>query len=475
MDKIKVFFEKNTNFLYTLVVFSIFICFTAKWAFLSGRLGWEDESHFWIIIKNCSVAQIFELMKVEGHMMLWYLVVKPFTFLPYPYPMQIINWLFCLCAMIVLWKKAPFNYFIKTLIVFSPVFFQLYSVHARCYSISCFFLFLICALYKERLEKPYLFFLLLFLAANTHIQTLFASSAIGILFLYDLFKEKRYKELKIITTLTLCTGVMFLFQFLGVSKPDYENVVQDIVNSTNMVGMFFGLVPIENDNILLSKILASRLFVAIMTLVFATRFRAFFVYAFIYFTANLFFNFVYLPRYWHIAFFFVYFIVAYWIFLEEKPEQKYSKNFEYFVYAFLLILLQVQVELPHDKDFLYNVITNDQKLQNSKIFTDIWPITVSISLPKLNENGIYIYDMNGRNLSSFEGLMTYYDEDKKKFKAKNIYKYTDKNKNNYLVTISGISANNEYQNINKKIYIKGTKNGYPYFIYQILPPTRGNK
>lgn len=234
--------------------------------------------------------------------------------------------------------------------------------------------------------------------------------------------------------MTLLTGIMFFFQFYGVSKPDYENVVQDIVNSTNMVGMFFGTVPIKYDNILLSKTILARCFVLIMTCVFATRARAFFVYLFLFFTAGIFFNTVYLPRYWHNAFFFVYFIVTYWVFLEEIPEQKISKRFGYLVYTLLLCLLPLQIELPHDSDFLYYSVMKNKELQKGKIFTNIWPITVSISLPQLNEKGIYVYDMHNRNLSSFEGLMTYYDEKAKKYKPEDIYKYCEKDKNNYLVT-----------------------------------------
>ena len=475
MQNIKTIFENKKYLILTITVFAFWIIFTAKLAFLSGRLRWEDESHFWVIVKNCSIAQIFELMKVEGHMMLWYLVVKPFTFLPYPYPMQVINWLFCLGAMIISWRKAPFNCFTKTLILISPVFLQLYPVHARCYSISCFFLFLACAFYKERLNKPYLYFFILFLAANTHIQTFFASTAIGLLFLYDLIKSKRYKETILISLMTILTGIMFIFQFYGVSKPDYENVVQDIVNSTNMVGIFIGSIQIENDWILLSKIISARIFVVVMTLIFATKARAFFVYIFIFFTSIIFFENVYLPRIWHIAFFLVYFVVCYWIFLEERTnlEQERYKNiikyFNKFVYILLLVqVISLEINLTHDRDFLYSTLIQHEELQQGKLFTDIWPITVSISLPQLNEKGIYIYDMNGRDLSSFEGLMTYYDEEKKKFKSKNIYNYIETDKNNYLITLYDISKNKKYKDIKKKLYLEGIKNGYNYFIYKIF-------
>ena len=466
--KFKNLVNNNFELLVSGFIFALFIVFSAKWAFLSGRLGWEDESHFWIITKNCTIAQIFDLMKVEGHMMLWYLVVKPFTNLPYPYPMQVLNWLFCLTAMIVMWKKAPFNYFIKILIVFCPIFFQIYSVHARCYSLGCLLLFLACAMYKERLNRPYFYFFILFLSANVHIQTLFAATAIGLVFLYDLINAKKIKEAVFITIMTTFTGIMLYLQFSNVTVPDYENYVASTVNATNMLAMFWNFIPIENDNILLSKIIAARIFVIIMTFVFVTRPRVFFIYLFIFLSSSVFFCTVYLPRFWHIAFYFVYFLVCYWLFIEEKPNEKIIKGFEKYVIILLCILIPLHTYLPHDNDFLYSVVMKHSELHNAKIFTNIWPITISIALPKLNEKGIRIYDMNGRDLSSYEGLLSYYSAEKKKYKPDNLNTYYAKDRDNYLVTLYPIKNNSKYfKKINRKLYIEGLRNGYRYFVYKI--------
>ena len=470
IDRIKQYINSHTGIIITICLFTFFVLYSGYLAFFSGRLGWEDESHFWIMVKNCSVSQIFDLMKVEGHMMLWYLVVMPFAKLnlPYPYPMQILNWLFCLGAIIILWTKAPFNKTIKSLIILCPLFTELYAVHARCYSIGIFFLFIACAMYKKRLEKPFLFFFILFLGANTSIPALFAATGIGILFLYDLYTNKKLKEAIFITLITILTGVMYFFQFKGVETPDYEIIVQTFVNSKNIVAMFLGSVPIKYDNILLSKIIASRIFILITTFYFAKKGRAFFAYLFIFGITTWFFTYIYLPRYWHCAFLYIDFIICYWLFMMEKPMADIEVKYTKYVLVTMMVCLAIQVELPHDHDFLSKTIYNHKYLTEAKLFTNTMPITMSTMLPKLNENNIYLYDMHGRNLSSYEGLVTYYNKEKKKYTIEDIQKNMDKTRKNYLITLEKINKkSNFYKKVCKKLAIQGYRYGYYYYIYEL--------
>ena len=67
--------------------------------------------------------------------------------------MIFINWFFCVFALVVMWKKAPFNIFEKSLITFGVPFLFLWGSVARCYSIGILFIFLALSIYKERFEK----------------------------------------------------------------------------------------------------------------------------------------------------------------------------------------------------------------------------------------------------------------------------------------------------------------------------------
>ena len=76
---------------------------------LLNRIPWSDEANSYIL-SRFSLSELFEITRMEGHTLLWYLIIKPFNNINwYPYPMLIINWLFMVFAMAIFWKKAPFN------------------------------------------------------------------------------------------------------------------------------------------------------------------------------------------------------------------------------------------------------------------------------------------------------------------------------------------------------------------------------
>jgi len=38
---------------------------------------WRDEAQVWCIVRNVNLSEIFQITKIEGHPMLWYLLVLP--------------------------------------------------------------------------------------------------------------------------------------------------------------------------------------------------------------------------------------------------------------------------------------------------------------------------------------------------------------------------------------------------------------
>ena len=141
------YFEKYGIILFAIVTLIITLTRTPYW----------DEAHSFDIA-SMKLNEIFQLTRIEGHTLIWYLLLKPFTNLNlYPYPMLLLNWFICLLAIIVLFKRAPFNPITKILIAFSVPFSLYFAPVARCYSIGILFLFLICSLYKQRFKKPYLY------------------------------------------------------------------------------------------------------------------------------------------------------------------------------------------------------------------------------------------------------------------------------------------------------------------------------
>ena len=216
-NKIDNYLSKYGFFIFAIITFLIILI----------RVPFWDETHAFEIAR-LKLSEILYLTRIEGHNALWYLILKPFSNLNlYPYSMLIINWFFGIGAIYVLWKKAPFSPIAKTLISFSVPFLQYYATVARCYSIGILFLFLICALYKDRFKKPILFALLIGLCANTSILAAIGVFFIGLLFLFDiLFEIKKQsfskKDLVYVILIFFITAILLIAQFIGNRAPDLE-------------------------------------------------------------------------------------------------------------------------------------------------------------------------------------------------------------------------------------------------------------
>ena len=111
-NKIENYLSKYCVFIFAIVTLFIILLHVPYW----------DETHAFYI-SRLKLSEIFAITRVEGHTMLWYLILKPFSSLKlYPYSMSIINWIFCVSAIWVLWKKSPFSVISKTFITFSVPF-----------------------------------------------------------------------------------------------------------------------------------------------------------------------------------------------------------------------------------------------------------------------------------------------------------------------------------------------------------------
>ena len=90
-------------------------------------------------------------------------------------------------------------------------------------------------------------------------------------------------------------------------------------------------------------------------------------------------------------------------------------------------------------------------------------------MPKLNENGIRIYDMRNRDLSSYEMLYVYFNKKGKIYHESDIKSSIDPNKRNFIITTIDKHKDLSFFNLNKKLYIKGSRGGVTYFIYEVFP------
>ena len=124
-------FESKVNINKLLFIISIMVYIILSLSRLYNHIPICDEIHAWNISAYLNLHEIFDLMKYEGHLFIWYLLIMPFAKngLFFPYSMQLINWGFMFAAILVMWKHAPFNSWTKSFITFSlPVnIFSLYA------------------------------------------------------------------------------------------------------------------------------------------------------------------------------------------------------------------------------------------------------------------------------------------------------------------------------------------------------------
>ena len=108
----------NKYFQWGLLLLYVIITFVR----VINHQTWYDEARAWLIAENLNLFEIFDLMKIEGHTFVWFVLLMPFakTHFAYPYSMQIMNWIFCVSAVFVMWKYSPFNNWVKALIILLP-------------------------------------------------------------------------------------------------------------------------------------------------------------------------------------------------------------------------------------------------------------------------------------------------------------------------------------------------------------------
>jgi hypothetical protein len=328
-------------------------------------------------------------MKYEGHMFMWFLTIMPAAKLnlPYPISIQIINLIFIWIAGYIFIKKAPLNILTKTLILFSfPMAYQ-YSVIARPYAMGIMFLFLLAMLFKDKLKYPYLYPILIILCANTSIMALFGAAAFGFMFLWDYLKEKnnfwKSKEFYIILTITL-TGIgIILFQLLGAQLE--TNKYADVYLSERNI--FSQLLYTLNSGLMLkngyestfSKLVPAGLCIILSLITFWKDKKSFFFFNFTYFMLFLLFEFVYKGYIWHHLHYYIYLIIAIWLFNANKTKQNI------FYYLLMTIIIYMSLVLNYHRIIQYYYEPTIPHSINNNVVQDI------IKLKNINQNNLVVY------------------------------------------------------------------------------------
>ena len=332
---------------------------------------WFDEAHAYTIAEQLNFVDIIKYVKNEGHFFIWQTLLFPFAKLHlYPYPMLILNWLFCTLALILMWWKCPLDNRIKVLITFSSPIIWCYSLIARCYSIGILLLFLLAFLYDKKLQYPKTYAILLILSANTSLVALFGTTAFGILFLYDLFKSKKtdLKNNIIVAGILSFGAILIIYQLLNIGYWDSTVGHRTLHLSVKIFRNTF-----VYNRLLPNLMLLGLLGVPIFKYFWQNK-KVLFFYAFSSFFLLVLATGVYPCHYWHTYFFYIFLIVAFWLMGDENSFGNQKRNALISFGLMSLILVFHTPQMPnysfiyksYTKDLL-EFIENDVNLKNAQI------------------------------------------------------------------------------------------------------------
>lgn len=401
--------DKLNNYLskYGLYFFAI-----ATLILMFTRVPYWDETHAFNIARM-NISEILYLTRVEGHTFLWYFIIKPFSKLEwFPYSIWIINWLFCMGAVFVMWKKAPFSPIVKTLIMFSVPFLMYFGPIARCYSVGLLFLFLACSYYPIRFKKPYIYATFLVIAANTSVMLAIGSFCLGVHFLWECYQRYRkniFVKKKLINILLIffITGLLLLVQFVGVTEPQYVKPHLFLDNLYNFAIYPYAKTPMAY----ILRVVCSFAFYFFAFYIFIKSKKAFFLISSIYFLLIMLFTFVYSGGPWNHYFFFVYFIVVFWLYGKKLLKNKFAKGL--FVAILILFTMPFAVHPAGKINLLYSskaknaadLIMSFPEIKNSKLYSiEWWNDLFPGASVYLEREGVDIFDIKGRNRRSFESM-----------------------------------------------------------------------
>ncbi len=177
---------KNSWWKYTVLLIYLILLSIA----VMHHEPWFDESQAWLLARDAGLFDLLvKYMRYEGSPALWHLLLMIPAKLQLPYiSLNIISAAAAAGSVYLFLRYSPFPWFIKVLFPFSFFIFFQYAVIARSYALIPLLLFLIAVVYSDRMNKPYLYILLLCLLANVSLHGLLIAGGLTAVHIYYLHK-----------------------------------------------------------------------------------------------------------------------------------------------------------------------------------------------------------------------------------------------------------------------------------------------
>jgi len=190
----------------------IYIFIIAEWLYLDLYLlnmhyPWFDECHAWVLARDLSIKELFNILVYEGHPFLWFLVIMPFAKAGIGIgAMYFVSFFLVGIALVLFLFKTNFSIAEKLIITNSSLFIYYLPVVSRSYCLFPLFFMLLYLFYEKRHETIwYPLLIALFIQVHAYI-------------------------------LGFCMSLFILYAIEAIKDINKSNKIQNIKNS---VGIFF--------------------------------------------------------------------------------------------------------------------------------------------------------------------------------------------------------------------------------------------
>ena len=183
------------NVLFCLAVTGVYLLVNLILVFAHEQ--YFNEANQWQIAKHASLSELPDILKTEGHPILYYLLLMPLAKLGLPIIFaNILSLLIMTLAVFLLVRYSPFKRATILLIIFSVGFMYYLPVFARNYCLVALSVVLVGVSYKNRLTHPIKYCLSLALLLQSHILAAGLVGALFCFFVIDYVKcaRKKIKE-----------------------------------------------------------------------------------------------------------------------------------------------------------------------------------------------------------------------------------------------------------------------------------------
>ncbi len=207
---------------------------------------WRDEVHAWTMARAMTPAQLFHEMRYEGHFVPWFYLVFPFARLGFPgLTLNLISFAIMGGCVFFLLFKSPFSIYAKAAVVLTVPMAYYYPAVSRCYCLYALCVLSLACLFRRRMERPFLYALLLGLLANSHAYAEGMVAVLTVEFSFsgivcpwkNLGRDERRKRL--LSVVLVCLFV--LVAFLQVA-PAFGNTTAANSRSRLTMDTFFSVV-----------------------------------------------------------------------------------------------------------------------------------------------------------------------------------------------------------------------------------------